>query len=138
MQELINELFILTQEQLKAVFEFIKDLKNPKKQRSKEQNKMYWKLVYKLASKLKLSVEEIHYQLLKDYSVRYEILIPSGVKPRGIQYIEQKSKIKREGKEYIVYWVFTPSHELKTNEFNLLLEGCIRECENVGINTLVD
>ena len=138
MQELINELFTLTQEQLKAVFEFIKDLKNPKKQRSKEQNKMYWKLVYKLASKLKLSVEEIHYQLLKDYSVRYEILIPSGVKPRGIQYIEQKSKIKREGKEYIVYWVFTPSHELKTNEFNLLLEGCIRECENVGINTLVD
>ena len=138
MQEIINELFALGPEQLKKVKEFIDKLKNPKKQRSLDQNAMYWKLVYKLALKLKLSVEEVHYQLLKDYSVRYEILMPSGVKPRGIKYIEEKSKIKRDGKEYVVYWVFTPSHELKTDEFALLMEGLIRECENADISTLVD
>ena len=53
MQEIINELFALGPKQLKKVKEFIDKLKNPKKQRSLDQNAMYWKLVYKLALKLK-------------------------------------------------------------------------------------
>lgn len=47
---------------------------NTKKQRNNQQNKMYWKLINQLAIKLKTSVEEIHFNMLRDYSVRYEIL----------------------------------------------------------------
>lgn len=76
--------------------------------------------------------------MLKDYSVRYEILVPDDYEIRGIEYYERKSKIKKGDKEFIVYHVYTPSHELRTDEFALLLEGLVRECENVGIPTMID
>ena len=37
--------------------------------------------------------------------------------------------------KYIVYQVYTPSHELKTDEFAILLDGLIEECKNQGIDT---
>lgn len=111
---------------------------NTKEQRNKEQNKKYWKLINQLSLVLKIGVEELHFKMLKDYSVRYEILVPDDYEIRGIEYYERKSKIKKGDKEFIVYHVYTPSHELRTDEFALLLEGLVRECENVGIPTIID
>lgn len=108
-----------------------------KEQRNKEQNKKYWKLINQLSLVLKIGVEELHFKMLKDYSVRYEILVPDDYEIRGIEYYERKSKIKKGDKEFIVYHVYTPSHELRTDEFALLLEGLVRECENVGIPTII-
>ena len=109
------------------------DLKIHKEKRNLNQNAMYWKLLNELAMKLNLSTEETHKQILKDYSVRYEILVPEETELRGIEYYEWKSKIIKNGKVFIVYHVFTPSHELKTDEFSHLLSGLVQECENVGI-----
>lgn len=40
------------------------------------------------------------------------------------------------GKElFNVYEVYVPSHELKTNEFAILLNGLVEECKNQGIET---
>ena len=111
---------------------------NTKEQRNKEQNKKYWKLINQLSLVLKIGVEELHFKMLKDYSARYEILVPDDYEIRGIEYYERKSKIKKGDKEFIVYHVYTPSHELRTDEFALLLEGLVRECENVGIPTIID
>lgn len=109
---------------------------SPKKQRNLPQNNLYWKMLFQLAMKLKISVEETHFNMLKDYSVRYEILVPSGTELRGIEYKEKKSKIIKDGKEFEVWHVYTSSHELKTDEFALLLDGLIRECEIQGIPTI--
>ena len=73
--------------------------------------------------------------MLKHYSPRYEILVPADREIRGIEYYEKKSKITKNGMEYIVYQVYTPSHELKTDEFAILLDGLIEECKNQGIDT---
>lgn len=110
-------------------------IKKYKEQRNKEQNKKYWKLLGELSLKLKIGIEELHFQMLKFYSPRYEILVPVDKEIRGIEYCERKSKISKNRNEFYVYHVYTPSHELKTDEFALLLEGLCEECKRQGIET---
>lgn len=111
------------------------EVKKYKLQRNKDQNAKYWKLLSELSLKLRIGIEELHFQMLKFYSPRYEILVPADQKIRGIEYYEKKSKIIKNGKEFNVYHVYTPSHELNTDEFSLLLSGLITECKEQGIET---
>ena len=113
----------------------IYELKEYKEQRNKQQNSKYWKLIGELSLVTKIGIEEIHFDMLKNYSQRYEILVPSDKEIRGIEYYEKKSIISKNGKEYTVYHVFTPSHELNTSEFAILMSGLIEECKQLGIET---
>lgn len=113
----------------------IYEIKEVKRKRGLNSNSKYWKLINELSLKLRISVEKLHFEMLKNYSQRYEILVPADKEIRGIEYYEKKSKITKNGKEYIVYHVYTPSHELKTDEFAILLDGLIQACEEQGIDT---
>jgi len=112
------------------------EIKEFKENRNKKQNSKYWKLISELSLKTKIGVEELHFNMLKSYSPRYEIMIPSDKELRGIEYCEKKSKITKNGKEFNVYHVYTPSHELTTSEFAILLNGLCEECRQQGIDTL--
>lgn len=116
-------------------FSKVYELKEYKEQRNKKQNSKYWKLVGELSLVTKIGIEEIHFDMLKNYSQRYEILVPSDKEIRGIDYFEKKSTINKNGREYTVYHVFTPSHELNESEFAILMKGLIEECKQVGIDT---
>lgn len=106
---------------------------NYKEKRNNDQNAKYWKLLNELAKKIRMSVDKLHFEMLKSYSVRYEILVPRETSLRGIEYYEKKSTIKKNDKYFNVYHVYTPSHELKTDEFAILLDGLIQEAEQQGI-----
>ena len=109
-------------------------VKEYKKKRNNKQNSRYWKLLSELSLKTKIGIEELHFDMLKNYSQRYEVLSPTD-DIRGIEYYEKKSKIRREdGKEFYVYHVYAPSHELKTDEFAILLNGLMQECIQQGID----
>ena len=109
------------------------DVKVHKEQRNKKQNDKYWKLLNELAKKVKKGWREIHFDMLKNYSVAYEMMVPEETEIRGIEYYEKKSTIIKNGKKFNVYHVYTPSHELKTDEFAILLDGLIQEAEQQGI-----
>lgn len=126
--KLIEFLYIQDKDKLYEVKEY-------KKKRNNNQNSKYWKLLFELSLKTKISVEELHFNMLKNYSQRYEILVPADKEIRGIEYFERKSKIVKDGKEFYVYHVYTPSHELNTKEFALLLQGLVEECQIQGIET---
>ncbi|MEI3530650.1 MAG: hypothetical protein V8Q75_06315 [Bacilli bacterium] len=111
------------------------EVKEYKEQRNNKQNSKYWKLLNELSLTLKIGVEELHFDMLKHYSQRYEILVPSDYQIRGIEYYERKSTIKKGGKEFNVYMIYTPSHELNESEFAILLQGLCEECKQVGIDT---
>lgn len=111
------------------------EIKEHKQKRKLNQNDKYWKLINELSRKTKISVSELHFDMLKNYSVRYEILVPRETLLRGIEYYEKKSTIKKGDKLFDVYHVYTPSHELKTDEFAILLDGLCRECQQQGIET---
>ena len=106
-----------------------------KKQRNKKQNDRYWSLLHKLSKKVKIGVGKLHFEMLKSYSVSYEILVPRETSLRGIEYYEKKSSIIKNDKKFDVYHVYTPSHELKTDEFAILLDGLIQECKQQDIDT---
>lgn len=110
-------------------------LKEYKKKRNLPQNAKYYKLLNELALKMRIGVEELHFEMLKRYSSRYEVLVPADYELRGIKYYEAQNTIKRGDKEFISYIVYVPSSELKENEFALLLEGLIEECKEQDIET---
>ena len=104
-----------------------------KEKRNLSQNNKYYALLNELALTLKIGVEELHFEMLKNYSVRYQILIPKETELRGIKYYELKKTIKKDNKLFNIYEVYVPSHELKTDEFAMLLNGLIEECKNQDI-----
>lgn len=112
------------------------EIKEYKKKRTLNQNSYYWKLLGELSLALRLPPEELHRRMLKDYSQKYQIMIPYEVELRGVEYYEKKSAIINNNKKFQVYEVYVPSHELKTKEFAILLDGLINECKQVGIETL--
>lgn len=113
------------------------ELKEYKYQRNKDQNAKYWKLLYELAKKLHFSIEELHFQMLKDFSVRYQMSVPHGQVIRAIKYFEKICTKKSEnGQLWDIYIIYTPSHELNTSEFAFLMTGLIQECEQQGIDTV--
>lgn len=126
--KLIEFLYIQDKDKLYEVKEY-------KKKRNNNQNSRYWVLINELSLKTKISVEKLHFNMLKNYSQRYEILVSADKEIRGIEYYERKSKIIKDGKKFYVYHVYTPSHELKTDEFAILLDGLIQECKQQGIDT---
>lgn len=111
------------------------DVKVHKEKRNKKQNDKYYKLLNELAKKLKVGWRELHFDMLKNYSVAYEMMVPEETEIRGIEYYEKKSTIIKNGKKFTVYHVYAPSHELKTDEFAILLDGLVQECEQQGIDT---
>ena len=106
-----------------------------KNKRSLNQNDFYWHLLNELAKKLKIGWRELHFDMLKNYSTVWEMLVPENTKITGIEYYEKKTAIIKNGKRFNVYHVYTPSHELKTDEFAILLDGLVQECEQQGIET---
>lgn len=112
------------------------DIEKHKEKRKLTQNAYYWVLLNKLALVLKISKEELHFKMLKDYSVRYQILLPEEIKPRGITYYEEKSIISKNNKKFKTYMVYTPSHELTKEEFAHLIDGMVTECKLQNIETM--
>ena len=106
-----------------------------KAKRNNDQNAKYWKLINELSKKLKIGVYQLHKQMLRDYSKQGQICTPSTYDMSAIKYYDLKSKFIKNDIEYSVYQVYTPSHELKTEEFAILLEGLIQECEQQEIDT---
>jgi hypothetical protein len=109
------------------------EIKEYKEKRNLDQNAKYYKLLNELALTLKIGVEELHFEMLKNYSVRYQILIPKETELRGIKYYELKKTIKKDNKLFNIYEVYVPSHELKTDEFAMLLNGLIEECREQNL-----
>lgn len=109
------------------------EIKEYKEKRNLDQNAKYYKLLNELALTLKIGTEELHFEMLKNYSVKYQILIPQDAELRGIKYYELKKTIKKDNKLFNIYEIYAPSHELKTDEFALLLNGLIEECKNQDI-----
>ena len=120
--------WLLNQEESK-IFE----IKEYKEKRNLDQNAKYYKLLNELALTLKIGTEELHFEMLKNYSVRYQILIPKDIELRGIKYYELKKTIKKDNKLFNIYEVYVPSHELKTDEFAMLLNGLIEECREQNL-----
>lgn len=112
------------------------ELKEHKEKRTLKQNDYYHTLKNKLATKMRKSPDEIHFEMIKRSCPFDEYLVPYEASLRGVEYYEEKGKIERNGKLFKTIRVYVGSSRLTTNEMIVLLDNMIEECHLQGISTI--
>ena len=108
-----------------------------KQKRSLTANAYFWVLINEIANVTKLSKDEIHLQMLKEYGQNEVFSIRSDIDvSRYLKYYEEIGKGKVNGKEFTHYRVFKGSSEMDSREMAILISGVIQEAEQLGIPTL--
>lgn len=113
------------------------DIKEHKQKRTLTQNAYYWVLVNEIANYMRLKKEDVHFNLLKDYSQVALITIKSDIDIKGyIRYYEFEREANISDVKFNIYKVYKSSSEMDKKEFSILLEGTIQEAQQHGIPTL--
>ena len=100
--------------------------------RSLGANNYTWHLINEIANALRLSKEEIYFQMLKAYGQRDYISMLSNVNASDyFKYYEIESKTDK----YTWYRIFKGSSKYDTKEMSILLNGVVSECKEMGIPT---
>ena len=113
------------------------EIKEHKEKRTLTQNAYYWVLVNELANCLRKSKEEVHFDLLRDYSQVALVTLKSNVDIKGyIRYYEFERETIISNVKFNIYKVYKGSSEMDKKEFSILLDGLIQEAKQQGIPTL--
>lgn len=113
------------------------EIKEHKDKRTLTQNSYYWALVNEIANKMRLSKDELHFKLLKDYSQLAEVTIRADINIKGyIKYYEEVRQAKINNVDFKIYKVYKGSSEMNKEEFNILLDGAIQEAQQLNIPTM--
>lgn len=113
------------------------EIKEHRAKRTLTQNAYYWVLVNELANCLRKSKEEVHFDLLRDYSQVALVILKSNVDIKGyIRYYEFERETIISNVKFNIYKVYKGSSEMDKKEFSILLEGLIQEAQQQGIPTL--
>ena len=113
------------------------EIKKHKDKRSLNANSYFYVLQNKLAHTVKMSNDELHFELLKRYSDVTLITLPESSDIKGIvKYYDIYKKGEIKGMPVTIYRAYRPSSEMDTRQFSRLLDGIISECKEVGIETM--
>ena len=112
------------------------ELKEIKKKRTLNQNNYYWELLNKLAKKMRIPSEELHFELIKKSCPFEEYLVPEESNLRALEYHEVRNTIEKNGKLFKVVRVYVGSSLLDTSEMGILLDNLIDECKLQNIETM--
>lgn len=120
------------------------EVKEWRESRTITQNSYYWALVNKLKNVLKTSDDELHITLLQRYGQDQKddngntviFSLRSDISPVGIlKYSKEIGNGNVNGTEFTHYKALKGSSDMDTKEMNILIDGLISECKEVGIET---
>ena len=115
------------------------DISEHYEKRSLNANNMMWALIVKIADALRLSKEEVYFQMLKDYGQSEVISLLSEINVEGyFKYYEVIGESMLNGKEFKHIRIFKGSSEYDTREMNILLQGVVEEAKALGIETMTE
>lgn len=127
------------------------ELKQYREKRSLDANAYYWKLVSELADKIGQSNAWVHNNMLRKYGQvetidgkMVYIVIPDTDAAYNKTYEAQEYHIKptsqvKEGMDGVMYRTYITlkgSSNYNTKEMSQLIDGLVRECKDVGIETM--
>lgn len=113
------------------------ELREYHKRKTLSQNSYAWVLINEIANKINKSKEQIYLQMLKDYGQRTEILLKADVEVKTyFKYYEAVSKIKKDGIEFIEYYLYKGSSQFDSKEMSIFIDGIIEEAKQLGIQTM--
>ena len=109
----------------------------PKEKRSLDSNNYLWALIRKIAEKQHRTIEEVYFDLLRDYGQSVVITVKTGydISRAGFKYYELLKEGLLNGKPFTAWKVFIGSSQYNKDEMHILIEGAIKECKELGIDT---
>lgn len=109
----------------------------PKEKRSLDSNNYLWALIRKIALKQRRTIEEVYFDLLRDYGQSVVITVKTGydISRAGFKYYELLKEGLLNGKPFTAWKVFIGSSQYNKEEMHILIEGAIKECKELGIDT---
>lgn len=113
------------------------EIKEHKEKRSLNANAFLWALCNELGNKLRLSKEEVYFNMLKSYGQSEMVSVLSSANIKGyFKYFEEVGQGKVKGKDFTHYKVYKGSSEYDTKEMSILLDGVVQEAKEQGIQVL--
>lgn len=121
------------------------EISRKKSKRGLTANAYYWVLTAKLAKALSTSKDEMHRELVLRYGAfktnadgkPIVFSLAAGEDPTSVTpYAKSFAEGMVNGKRFVHYAVVKGSSEMDASEFGSLLDGCISEAKEQGIETL--
>ena len=105
-----------------------------RKRRTLTQNAYYWSMLNQLAAKLRMSDDEVHRWMLRDYGSCDVFTVLAEVPVEAyFRYWDEVGTGELNGREYRHIRAFKGSSEMDSAEFTRLIDGMRQECEAQGI-----
>jgi hypothetical protein len=136
-KDIVPELLKLEMDKL-----YICEIKQPKLQRSLQQNRLLWKLIHSIAKETYQEDMDVYCAILEkadalsDYvitAIEMEDALRKSF--RGVKFIRTQEV---NGKECYVYKVYIGSSKMSTKEMTELLEITLQICGDLGIEVCYD
>lgn len=113
------------------------EIKEYKPKRSLNANAYAWVLMNKIANVVRLSKEEVYFNMLKHYGQSQVVSIVSDINIQGyFKYFEAIGTSILNGKEFSHIRVFKGSSEYDTKEMSIFIDGIVQEAKQLDIETL--
>lgn len=113
-------------------------IKRYSESRSLTANAYLWVLITAIGNALRESKEKVYFDMLRSYGQGGAVSVQDKFAEdfcRSYQYHETIGESDLNGKHFIHYRFWVGSSEYNREEFAILLDGVIREAQNLGIET---
>lgn len=107
-----------------------------REKRSLNANNYAWKLISEIGNAMRLSKEDVYFQMLKEYG-QSEIISVKAHIPIGeyVKYCEEVGESTLNGTLFKHYKVYKGSSEFDKREMAIFIDGVVQEAQNLGIDT---
>jgi hypothetical protein len=113
------------------------ELKEKKQSRTLTQNAYYWALVNQIAIAIGITAEDVHKDLIFNYSVSELVVVRSEIDVSSLfKYYQFVRDAKINGQDFKIYKLYIGSSKMSKKEFSHLLDGIVQECMQLNIPTL--
>lgn len=110
-----------------------------KNKRSLDANAYSWVLQNEIANVLRLSKEEVHEKMLKEYGQRDYVSMLANINPNNyFKYYEEVGTFKQNNNTFKSYLIFKGTSHYNSKEMSIFIDGLVQEAKNLGIKTLDD
>jgi len=107
--------------------------------RSLDANAYSWVLQTEIANVLRISKEEVHFDMLKAYGQRDYVSLLANVNIADYYtYYEEVGTFKQNNKNFKSYMIYKGTHNYNSKEMSIFIDGVVQEARNLGIETLED
>jgi hypothetical protein len=107
--------------------------------RSLDANAYSWVLQTEIANVLRISKEEVHFDMLKAYGQRDYVSLLANVNIADYyNYYEEVGTFRQNNNTFKSYMIYKGTHNYDSKEMSIFIDGVVQEARNLGIETLED